>query len=434
MIHSRFFFSRSFPFSGSLFSQRRECCSTTSLDFLFNPTPEHASLRETVRKFARERVAPQAREFNDVRHEFNTELFKELVDLGLIGIQLPVESGGSGLDATAVVIAAHELCKFDPAFTLSAYAHAILFVNNFFWSATQEQKDRFLARSLRGEIIGGMAMSEPGAGTDVLSMTTVATKSDEGSDGTPCYILNGSKTWITNGPIGDIFIVYAKNLAPELLSSTSSSTPSSSNIPIITAFLVEKGTKGFSVGPSISKIGMGASPTGPLYFDNVRIPISNVLGGKPNGLVGMMRNLEIERILLSAMSVGIADQCTELMLKYANERKAFGKSISNFGQIQRYIAESFAKTEAAKTLTYAVARTISPGTQNRIGSDAAKLFAAPVGKEVADAAIQVMGGMGYSRDMPVERLWRDSKLVEIGGGTLEAHHKNLMKDLKSLMK
>ena len=389
--------------------------TSQGLDFLLNPTPEHAALRETLQKFGAERVAPQAREFNDVRKTFNHDLFRELVDLGMIAMTIPEEDGGAGLDATAVTIASHELCKYDPAFVLSAFAHSILFINNFYYSATKEQRDKYLPEAIKGNLIGGMAMSEAHAGTDVLNMKTTAKRDGENGD----YVLNGSKTWITNAPTGDLFIVYAQNLTEK---------------GNISSFLVEKGMKGFTQGPPIEKVGMGASPTGPLYFDNVRVPVENMISGKPNGLVGMMRNLEIERVLLAAMSVGIADQCVDLMIKYANERKSFGKPLTAFGQIQRYIGESFAKTEAAKCLTYSVARTVQPGNQNRIGTDAAKLFASPVGKEVADNAIQVMGGMGYSRDMPVERLWRDAKLLEIGGGTLEAHHKNLVKDLSAAFK
>ena len=252
-------------------------------------------------------------------------------------------------------------------------------------------------------------MSEPGAGTDVLGMTTNAVKNGNGD-----YLINGSKVWITNGTVADVFLVYAKLNGK------------------ITAFIVERSFKGFSSGPKIDKCGMRGSQMCQLYFDNMVVPKENLIGEEGKGVVHMMRNLEIERVTLAGMAIGIAEQCVELMTDYAKQRKAFGQPIINYGQIQRYIAEGFAETEAAKTLTYAVSRSVAPGVQNRIGSDAAKLFASPVSKRVADNAMQVMGGMGYSRDMPVERLWRDAKLLEIGGGTLEAHHKNLAKDLSQL--
>jgi isovaleryl-CoA dehydrogenase len=378
------------------------------MDFLFNPTPEHQMLRDTVSRFAKEKVGPQARA-HDISMDFNRPLFKELGEMGLLGITIPTADGGAGMDATAAVIVHHELSRYDPGFCLAYLAHSMLFVNNFYFAANADQRSRYLPQVLSGDVVAGMGMSEPGAGTDVLGMTTTAVKNADGD-----YVINGSKIWITNGTVGDLFLVYAK-LAGK-----------------ITAFIIERGFKGFSSGPKIDKCGMRGSQMCQLYFDNVVVPKANLVGQEGKGVVHMMRNLEIERLVLAGMAIGIADQCVELMVSYAKDRKAFGQSIISFGQIQRYIAEGFAETEAAKTLTYAVSRTVAPGVQNRIGSDAAKLFASPVSKRVADNAMQVMGGMGYSRDMPVERLWRDAKLLEIGGGTLEAHHKNLAKDLSQL--
>lgn len=382
--------------------------TSPGMDFLLNPTPEHAALRATVARFGIEKVAPQARS-HDISLEFNIQLFKELGALGVLGVTIPAEDGGAGMDATAAVIIHHELSKYDPGFCLAYLAHSMLFVNNFYFAANLEQRKRWLPKVLSGECLAGMGMSEPGAGTDVLGMTTTATKKDGG------YVINGGKTWITNGPLGDIFLIYAKLEGK------------------ITAFIVERGMKGFSSGPKIDKCGMRGSQMCQLFFDNVFVPSFNLLGQEGKGVVHMMRNLEIERLTLAGMAIGIADVCVEHMLRYSKERKSFGQPILSFGQIQRYVAESFAETEAAKCLTYAVSRSVAPGVQNRIGSDAAKLFAAPVSKRVADNAIQVLGGMGYSKDMPVERLWRDAKLLEIGGGTLEAHHKNLAKDLAGLV-
>lgn len=382
--------------------------TSPGMDFLLNPTPEHQMLRDTVSKFAKEKVEPQARE-HDNEMKFNSKLFKELGEMGLLGVTIPAENGGAGMDTTAAVIIHHELSKYDPGFCLAYLAHSMLFVNNFFFAANEEQRARFLPRVLSGDVVAGMGMSEPGAGTDVLGMTTTATKNEGGN-----YVINGSKIWITNGTMGEVFLVYAKLNGK------------------ITAFLVERGFKGFSNGPKIDKCGMRGSQMCQLFFENVEVPKENLIGAEGKGVVHMMRNLEIERLTLAAMAVGIAERCVELMVQYGKDRKAFGQPIINFGQMQRYIAESFAHTEAAKTLTYAVSRSVAPGIQNRIGSDAAKLFAAPVSKIVADNAMQVMGGMGYSRDMPVERLWRDAKLLEIGGGTIEAHHKNLAKDLAAM--
>eukprot|EP00758_Cryptobia_borreli_P001837 Tbor_TRINITY_DN2574_c0_g1::TRINITY_DN2574_c0_g1_i1::g.547::m.547/K00253/IVD, ivd; isovaleryl-CoA dehydrogenase len=383
--------------------------SCPGMDFLYNPTSEHALLRETIARFSKEKVDPQARK-TDITMDFNHDLFRELASLGVMGVTIPEKDGGAGMDATAAVIVHHELSKYDPGFCLAYLAHSMLFVNNFYHGATEVQKEKYLPGVLDGSVIAGMGMSEPGAGTDVLAMTTTATKNSAGN-----YVINGGKIWITNGTMGDVFLIYAKLDGK------------------ITSFIVERAFKGFTSGPKIDKCGMRGSQMCQLFFDNVEVPKENLVGEEGKGIVHMMRNLEIERVTLAAMAVGIADRCVDLMTQYSKDRKAFGQPIGNFGQIQRFIAESFAETEAAKCLTYSVSRSVSPDSQNRIGSDAAKLFAAPVSKRVADNAMQVMGGMGYSRDMPVERLWRDAKLLEIGGGTIEAHHKNLAKDLSRLI-
>ncbi len=373
-------------------------------DELFNPTDEHRMLREMVAEFARREVEPQAAEF-DEKGVLNVPLFRKLGDLGLLGITVPEADGGAGLDARAAVIVHHELAKYDPGFTLAYLAHAMLFVNNFYNCSNAEQRARILPKVIRGEWIAGMGMTEPGAGTDVLAMRTTATRDGDG------YVLNGSKTFITNGCEGHVFLVYAKVEGK------------------ITAFVVERDCPGFSTSPHIDKLGMRGSTMSELVFEDCRVPAANLLGREGDGLTHMMRNLEIERLTLAAMSVGIADRCVEIMTRYAHERQAFGTPINRFGQIQRYIADSYAMTEAAKCLVYNVARDVGPDVHNRIGSDAAKLFAAPVGKAVADHAMQVLGGSGYCREFPVERLWRDAKLLEIGGGTLEAHQKNIARDL-----
>lgn len=371
---------------------------------LYNPTEEHALLRETVRSFVQSEVEPQAEHY-DATGTLNIELLRKCGALGLLGVTVPEQWGGAGLDSTAAVIIHHELSRSDPGFCLAYLAHSMLFVNNFFHNASDEQRERWLAKTLTGEHVGAMAMTEPGAGTDVLGMATTAR-----ADGDH-YVLNGAKTFITNGPEADLVIVYAKVDGR------------------VTAFLVEAGTPGFTKQPKIPKMGMRASTMCQLDFEDCPVPAANVLGQLGGGVTNMMRNLEIERVTLAAMSLGIADRCLQEMVRYAEERKAFGQSLHAFGQIQRYVGESYAKTEAARALIYSVARDTEHSKRNRLGSDAAKLFAAPVGKEVADNAMQVLGGYGYCTEYKVERLLRDAKLLEIGGGTLESHQKNITKDL-----
>ncbi len=370
----------------------------------FDPTPEHEMLRAMVRDFAQAEVEPQA-ESQDRKQELNRPLFTRLGELGLLGITVPAEEGGAGMDTTAAVIAHHELAKVDPGFTLAYLAHAMLFVNNFYHCSNADQRRRYLEPVLSGQWVAGMGMTEPGYGTDVLGMTTTAVR--HGGH----YVLNGTKTYITNGPEGYCFLVYAKVDGR------------------ITSFLVDRTCPGFSVGNPIHKMGMRASTMSELIFENCEVPVENLLGAEGQGITHMMRNLEIERLTLAAMSLGIADRCLHLMIDYAGQRISFGRPLADFGQIQRFIGESYAETEAARCLIYTVARSVGPNHRNRVGSDAAKLFAAPVGKNVADRTMQVLGGAGYCTEYPVERLFRDAKLLEIGGGTLESHQKNLTRDL-----
>jgi isovaleryl-CoA dehydrogenase len=330
---------------------------------------------------------------------------REVGKLGLIGITIPEAAGGAGLDATASVIVHEELAYADPGFTLGYLAHALLFVNNFYWAGNAAQHERYLPKTLSGELIGAMGMTEPAVGTDVLGMQTVARRVAGG------YVLNGHKTFITNGPEAGVFLVYAK------LDDR------------ITTFVVERDFKGFSTSAKIPKVGMRASTMSELIFEECHVPAENLLGSEGGGITNMMRNLEIERLGLSAISLGIARRCLDAMVSYAQERRTFGKPIADHGQIQRYIGDSYAKVEAIRALTYNVAATVGPKQRNRLGTDAAKLFASTAAKEVADAAIQVLGGYGYCTEYRVEQFWRDAKLIEIGGGTLEAHQKNITRDL-----
>jgi isovaleryl-CoA dehydrogenase len=371
---------------------------------LENPTEEHFLLRKTMRDFVRDLVEPQADE-HDEKATFNVELLRRCGELGLLGITIPDEAGGAGMDSVGAVIVHHELSKSDPGFTLAYLAHAILFVNNFFYASNDDQRARYLPKVLTGEWIGAMGMTEPTSGTDVLGMRTTARKDGDR------YVLKGRKALITNAPDAHVFIVYA------LVDGK------------VTSFVVERGFPGFSTDEKTPKMGMRASTMSELIFDDCVVPASNVLGREGGGITNMMRNLEIERLTLAAMSLGIADRCLDIMIKYAAERTSFGKPIGEHGQIQRYISESYAKTEAARALIYSVARNTGHDRRNRLGTDAAKLFAAPVGKEVADNAMQVLGGWGYCTEYKVERFLRDAKLLEIGGGTLESHQKNLTKEL-----
>ena len=377
---------------------------TALTDRLLHPREEHALLRQTVRDFVHKEVEPQATA-HDESGTLNVKLMRRAGELGLHGVTVPEADGGAELDATASVIVHEEIASSDPGFALAYLAHAILFANNLYHAASGDQRARYLPRVLSGEWIGAMGMTEPNVGTDVLGMQTTAVR--DGDD----YVLNGRKTFITNGPEADVFLVYAQ------LDGR------------ITTFVVERSFPGFSTGPKIPKLGMRASTMGELIMDGCRVPTANLLGQEGGGITNMMRNLELERLTLAAMSLGIARRCLEIMVSYSRERKAFGKPIADFGQIQRHIGESYAKTEAMRSLIYSVAAGVSPKRRNRLGTDAAKLFASTAAKEVADSAIQVLGGWGYCSEFRVEQFWRDAKLLEIGGGTVEAHQKNITRDL-----
>jgi isovaleryl-CoA dehydrogenase len=382
-----------------------------SLD-LFAPTPEHRLLADTVWQFVRAEVEGQAARFNR-DEKFNLALFRRCGELGLLGLTVPEEAGGAGLDATAAVLVHEALSTADPGFCLAYLAHSILFVNNFCRNASPAQRRRFLPDAISGAKIGAMCMTEPEAGTDVLGMRTTARRDGDH------YIVTGRKTFITNGAVddqtlGDLFLVYARTGERS-----------------ISTLLVDKDTPGFSLGQLWKeKLGVRASMTAELVFDACRVPADQLLGEEGQSTLHMMRNLELERLTLAAMSLGIARRCLETMVSYAGERKTFGVPIREHGQIQRHIAESYAEYRAARCYVYDTARRLDLDRHgNRVDADGTKLFAARVGKEIADRAIQVLGGYGYMGEYVVERLWRDAKLLEIGGGTLEAHQKNITRDL-----
>ena len=384
-----------------------------------NPSEEHLMLREMVRDWTQEYVEPQALEY-DREEKFNLPLLREMGEMGLLGISAPEQYGGAGLDATACAIVHEELSASDPGFALAYLAHSMLFVNNLAINGTEEQKQRILPLVCSGEWIGAMAMSEPDVGTDVLGLSTTAKQQQDGT-----WKINGRKMWITNGCLdedgtpADVVWVYAKT-----------GTDDKGRVQMST-FLVEAGMPGYAVGQKIyDKTGMRASNTAELVFDDCIVPAENLVGSVGESIIHMMRNLELERLTLAAMSLGIARRSLHEMNKYASERSAFKTQIRNFGQMQRYIGESWSKYRAMRAYIYDTANNMSLGKAGqRLDSDGVKLFASTAAKEIADAAMQVMGGYGYVGEYNVERLWRDSKLLEIGGGTLESHHKNITRDL-----
>ena len=406
--------TRSRPLAARSFSAP----ASTKLQSIYAPTEEHQALREMLRGFVETEVDPQALEYNR-KELFNVDLFRKLGDLGLLGITVPTEYGGSEMDATAAVIAHEELSASDPAFCLSYLAHSMLFVNNLCQNGSHDLKMKYLPGACSGELIGGMGMSEPAAGTDVMGMATTAVPNADGTE----YTINGAKMWITNGTIsgqdtGDAFLVYAK-------------TGPGRGKNDITSFLIEKGMPGFSLGQKIEdKCGMRASHTAELVFQDVKVPATNIVGELGGATLCMHRNLEIERLVLAAMSLGIARRSIEVMSAYAQERKAFGKSIGEYGQIQKAISESYAEYMAGRAYVYSVANNLDISSYgNGLDADGVKLYCAPMAKNIADRAMQVLGGNGYVGEYQVERLWRDAKLLEIGGGTNEAHHKNMFRDL-----
>jgi isovaleryl-CoA dehydrogenase len=362
---------------------------------------EHRMLQETVRQFSREQLAPRI-ETLDHEEGFNREAFLKLGELGLLGITVSEEDGGAGLDAVAATITMEEMGAVDASSTLSYLAHSILCVNQIGKNANSTQKKKYLPKLISGEWIGGMGMSEPDAGSDALGMKTKAARDGDH------YLLKGTKTWITNGPVGDIFYCYAKTGEERRNVST---------------FIIERGMPGFSTGKKFSKMGMRASPTGELVFDHCKIPVANRVGEEGESIKMMMRNLDLERITISGISLGIARASIEVATQYAKERRAFGKPIGAFQQIQERLTEAAAWYEACRSLTYQAAQMwdlgLMQGKEASMMAAKAKLQSAQMATQVALDAIQILGGYGYTREFPVERYMRDAKLMEIGAGTNE---------------
>jgi isovaleryl-CoA dehydrogenase len=358
---------------------------------------EMKELTQTVRAFAAKELAPHADEL-DREERLAPGIFKKLGDLGILGITIQEEYGGANLGAKAMVSVMEELSYAEPGTCLSYLAHSLLFVHNLAQNGSKEQCERYLPRSVTGELVTGMAMTEPGAGSDAVGMATRAVR--EGDH----YVLNGTKMFITNGPIGDVFLVYART---------------GEGRQDLTTFIVESGFAGFSVSKKLSKMGMRSSPTGELVFRNCRVPVQNRVGEEGSTVKHMMKNLDIERVGLAAMSLGIARACLDHSLKYAQERNQFGESIVNFQAVSEKIANMYIGYRAARALVYEAAHVVDEGRRANQEAAAAKVFASEMATKVALDAIQVLGGYGYIREFPVERLMRDAKLLEIGGGTSE---------------
>jgi isovaleryl-CoA dehydrogenase len=360
-------------------------------------TDEEKDLQKVCREFALKELAPSAQD-NDEKEQFNLNAFKKMGELGLLGVTADPQYGGAGLGATAATIVMEEFGAVCASSTLSYLAHTILCVNNIQQNGSEEQKQKFLPRLISGELIGCMGMSEPEFGSDALGIQTKAQKKDGH------YIINGSKMWITNAQYADIAYIY---------------TRTGKGKKDLTTFILEKEKGEFSVGKPIHKMGMRASPTGELIFENSQIPLESRVGNEGESTYHMMKNLEIERITISGISLGIARSCVEQCVKYSNERKQFGKKIGDFQLIQKMIAEMSTETEMMKHFLYSVAKEYDQGKKGPLIAAQVKLALPKMTTKIALDAIQLHGGYGYSREFPLERYLRDNKLNEIGAGTNE---------------
>jgi isovaleryl-CoA dehydrogenase len=368
-----------------------------SLDFDLGETAD--MIRDTVAGFAQAEIAPRAAEI-DRTDEFPRDLWPRMGELGLLGITVEEEWGGSGLGYLEHAVAMEEISRASASVGLSYGAHSNLCVNQMRRWGSDEQKQRYLGKLMTGEHLGSLAMSEPGAGSDVVSMKLTAVRQGDR------YILNGSKMWITNGPSADTLIVYAKT-APE------------KNSRGISAFIIEKGFKGFSVAQKLDKLGMRGSETGELVFEDCEVPEENLMGPLNSGVEILMSGLDYERTVLAAGSTGIMQACMDVVLPYIHDRKQFGKSIGEFQLIQGKVADMYVKMNAAKAYVYAVAKACDRGQTARKDAAGAILYAAETATQLALDAIQILGGNGYINDYPTGRLLRDAKLYEIGAGTSE---------------
>ena len=368
-------------------------------DFDFGLGETADALRDQVRRFAAEEIAPRAAEIDRV-NDFPADLWRKFGALGVLGVTADERYGGAGLGYLEHCVAMEEISRASASVGLSYGAHSNLCVNQIARNGNDSQKERVLPKLISGEFVGALAMSEPGAGSDVVSMKLRAERKGER------YVLNGTKFWITNGPDADVLVVYAK-------------TDPEAGARGITAFLVEKGTKGFSCAQKLDKLGMRGSNTGELVFQDCEVPEENVLGAVGRGVNVLMSGLDYERAVLAAGPTGIMQACLDVVVPYVHERRQFGQAIGAFQLVQGKLADMYTTTNACKAYVYSVARACDAGRTTRKDAAGAILYAAEKATQVALDAIQLLGGNGYINDYPTGRLLRDAKLYEIGAGTSE---------------
>ena len=372
-------------------------------DFDFGLGEVIDEVRAQARRFARERIAPRAEEI-DRTNEFPRDLWPELGAAGLLGVTVPERWGGANLGYLAHIVVMEEISRASGSVGLSYGAHSNLCMNQIVLNATDAQRDRYLPRLMTGEHVGALAMSEPGAGSDVVGMQLRAQKiEDKRGD---CYALTGSKMWITNGPDADVVVVYAK-------------TDPAAGPRGITAFIVEKGWAGFSSAQKLDKFGMRGSSTSELVFDHCLVPAENLLGQLNGGVRVLMKGLDYERAVLGGGPLGLMAAALDLVLPYIHERKQFGEAIGTFGVMQAKVADMYASLNAARAYSYAIGRACDAGRCSRQDAAAAILFGADQATQSCLQAIQALGGNGYINDYAAGRLLRDAKLYEIGAGTQE---------------